>query len=231
MVYGKDMREDFAGRIFVLRVDGTDIGSSQGTLVADLAFLAEHHVRPIIVAPNKAVASNWVRTLNRNANVAVGLSGADAALLPAARRDHIGTVQTRILATLTGAGYVPVIEPTAFALSGDEIAVGADEVAGAIASATDAARAIFFHEAGGVTDPQTQAFLSELTPAEALTLAEHTDLDVTLRAAMRAAAHGVRGGVAAAQIVDGRIAHATIVELLTTQHLGTQVTGSILFAA
>lgn len=225
------MREDFAGRIFVLRVDTMDIGSAQTTLVADLAFLAEHHVRPIVVAPNGAVASNWVRTLNRNANVAVGLSGADAALLPAAHPDQIGTVQTRILATLTSAGYVPVIEPTAFALSGDEIAVGADEVAGAIASATDAARIIFFHEAGGVTDPRTQAFLSELTPAEALTLAEHAGLDVTLRAAMRAAARGVRAGVNAAQIVDGRIAHATIVELLTTQHLGTQVTPSIIFAA
>ncbi|HTV72253.1 MAG TPA: hypothetical protein VME66_00915 [Candidatus Acidoferrales bacterium] len=225
------MREDFAGRIFVLRVGAADIEAPQTTIVADIAFLAEHHVRPIVVAPSGAVASSWVRTLNRNANVAVRLSGADAALLPAAHADQIGTVQTRLLATLTSAGYVPVIEPTAFALSGDEIAVEPDDVASAIASATDAARAIFFHEAGGVVDPQTQAIVSELTPAEALTLAEHGNLDPSLRTAIRAAALGVRAGVAAAQIVDGRIAHATIVELLTTQHLGTQVTGSIFFAA
>ncbi|HEY0798721.1 MAG TPA: hypothetical protein VGD50_06195 [Candidatus Baltobacteraceae bacterium] len=222
---------DFAGRTFVFRVDTTDIGSGSGTIVADIFFLAEHHVRPIIVAPNAGVASIWVRVLNRNANVAVGLSGADAALLPAAHPDRIGTVQTRLLATLTSAGYVPVIEPTALALSGEEIAVAPDDVAAAIASATDAARAIFFHEAGGVTDPQTHAFLSELTPAEALTLSEQTELDPSLRTTMRAAALGVRAGIGAAQIVDGRIAHAAIVELLTTQHLGTQVTGSVLFAA
>jgi acetylglutamate kinase len=66
-----------------------------------------------------------------------------------------------------------------------------------------------------------------LTPAEALALAEREDLDARLRAAMRAAARGVRAGVGAAQILDGRIAHATIVECLTEQHLGTQVTGSV----
>jgi acetylglutamate kinase len=38
---------------------------------------------------------------------------------------------------------------------------------------------------------------------------------------------GVRAGVAAAQIVDGRIAHAAITEFVTSHHLGTQVTGSV----
>jgi len=69
--------------------------------------------------------------------------------------------------------------------------------------------------------------IAELTPAEALALAERDDLDPQLRAAVRAAARGVRAGVNAAQILDGRIAHATIVEFLTSRHLGTQVTGAI----
>jgi acetylglutamate kinase len=45
---------------------------------------------------------------------------------------------------------------------------------------------------------------------------------------MRAAALGVRGGIPAAQIVDGRVAHAALVEVLTDKHLGTQVTGGII---
>jgi len=48
-----------------------------------------------------------------------------------------------------------------------------------------------------------------------------------LRTAVRAAALGVRGGVGAAQICDGRVAHAAIVEFLTARHLGTQVAGTV----
>ncbi len=97
----------------------------------------------------------------------------------------------------------------------------------AIAAATAAARAIFFHASGGVVDPATLALVSELTPAEALALADGDDLDAELAAAIRAAARAVRAGVSAAQIFDGRVAHATIVEFLTAQHLGTQITGAV----
>lgn len=161
-----DMLDSFVGRTFILRVDTTEIGSAQTTVASDITFLTEHQIRPIVVTPSASVASSWVRTLNRNANVAVGLSGSDAALLPATGSDHLGTVQTRLLVTLTAAGYVPIIAPVAFGLSGDEIAVEPDAVACAIAAATDAVRAIFFHSAGGVIDPRTRALLEELTPAE-----------------------------------------------------------------
>jgi acetylglutamate kinase len=224
------MFEQFTGRTFIVRVDATDIGSAETTVVSDIAFLAQRNVRPIVITPNALVASSWVRTINRNANVAVGLSGADAAILPAMHPDHIGTVQTRLLATLTAAGYVPVIEPTALALSGEEIAVDPDDVACAIAVATEAARIIFFYSGGGIIDPQTHALLNDLTPAEALILAESPELDQPLRTTIRAAALGVRAGVEAAQILDGRIAHATIVEMLTAQHLGTQVAGTVYVA-
>src|ERR1700676_55724 len=211
----------FAGKTFVLRIDRTPL-DERGTLAEDLSFLLERNIKPIVVAPNAEIARGYVRALNRRSNLAVGLSGADAALLPAA-----GRVQTGILATLTAAGYIPVIEPTALGIGGDDVELAADEVAAAIAGATEAARALFFHESGGVLDPLTLDLIAELTPAEALALAERDDLDARLRAAMRAAAHGVRAGVSAAQILDGRIAHATIIEFITTHHLGTQVTGSV----
>ncbi|MBD5654559.1 MAG: acetylglutamate kinase, partial [Candidatus Eremiobacteraeota bacterium] len=71
----------------------------------------------------------------------------------------------------------------------------------------------------------------ELTPAEALALADGDDLEPELRPVVRAAARGVRGGVGAAQIFDGRIAHAAIVEFLTDKHLGTQVAGTVYLGA
>ncbi|HTC29159.1 MAG TPA: hypothetical protein VK702_00430 [Candidatus Acidoferrum sp.] len=218
---------DFSGRTFVVRVDEATADDADATLVADLAVLAREHVRPIVIAPDPLAARAIVRAINRSANVALTLSGSDAALLPRTP-NGIGRVQTRILHTLTGAGFIPVIEPTAFAVFGDDELVLADDVAAAIASATDAARAIFFHQAGGVSDPQTNLLIDELTPAEALELADDPRVDPALRSAMRAAALGVRGGITAAQIVDGRVAHAALIELLTDQHLGTQVTGGLI---
>jgi acetylglutamate kinase len=69
--------------------------------------------------------------------------------------------------------------------------------------------------------------VAQLTPAEALEIAEDRSLAENLRNAVRAAALGVRGGVGAAQICDGRVAHASIVEFLTARHLGTQVAGTV----
>jgi len=225
------MPRSFAGRTFVLRIDRSPLEENT-TLAGDLAFLMQRDVRPIVVAPTRETARSYVRALNRQRSVAVGLCGADAALLPSGGRDAIGRVQTGILATLTAAGYIPVIEPTAYAFaSDDDLELSADDVAAAVAAATDAVRAIFFHTAGGVFDPQTSALVDELTPAEALVLADRDDIDPEVRVVIRAAAHVVRAGVRAAQIVDGRVAHAAIVELLTERHIGTQVTGSVYLGA
>ena len=211
----------------MVRVDDATACDANATLIDDLRVLAQHHVRPIVVAPDPDAARAIVRAMNRSANVAIALGGSDAALLPQGP-GGIGQVQTRILFTLTGAGFIPVVEPTAFALFGDDKAVLADDVAAAIGAATEAARAIFFHRAGGVSDPATHELIEELTPAEALELAGDARVELQLRNAMRAAALGVRGGIPAAQIVDGRVAHAALVEVLTTKHLGTQVTGGII---
>jgi acetylglutamate kinase len=214
-------------RTLVLRLDEATLATDGTTLFSDLSFLRELGVRPVVVAPSPESARNVVRLMNRTGDTAVGLSGADAGMIPAAAGSEVGAVQTRLLNTLLGAGYVPVIEPLALGIFGRDVAVTPDAVASALAQAIAATRAIFFNDAGGVVDVQTQLLIDELTPAEALALADDGGLDANLRSAIRAAALGVRGGVGAAQIVDGRIAHAAIVEFLTARHLGTQVAGTV----
>jgi acetylglutamate kinase len=214
----------------VLRLDESTLATDGTTLFSDLAFLRERGVRPVVVAPSPESARTVVRLMNRTGDTAVGLSGADAGMIPAGAGPEVGAVQTRLLITLLAAGYVPVIEPLALGLFGRDVAVAPDAVATALAQAITATRAIFFNDAGGVVDAQTQLLIDELTPAEALTLADDLTLSEDLRSAIRAAALGVRGGVGAAQIVDGRIAHAAIVEFLTARHLGTQVTGTVFTA-
>ncbi len=214
-------------RTLVLRLDESTLATDGITLFSDLAFLRSQGIRPVVVAPSPASARAVVRLMNRTGDTAVGLSGADAGMIPAAGGPEVGAVQTRLLNTLLSAGYVPVIEPLALGLFGGDVAVTPDVVASALAQAIAATRAIFFNHAGGVIDTQTQLLIDELTPAEALALADEAALSEDLRSAIRAAALGVRGGVGAAQIIDGRIAHAAIVEFLTSRHLGTQVAGTV----
>jgi acetylglutamate kinase len=215
--------------MIVVRIDEATLGADGTTLYEDLAFLAGRGQHPIVVAPTPDAARVLVRTMNRTGDIAVGVRGADAGTIPAAG-DSIGAIQTRLLHTLVNAGYVPVVEPLAMGFSGSEVAVAADEVASALARALSAKRALFFNDAGGVADAQTHEIIGELTPAEALTLADDGTLPSDLRAAVRAAALGVRGGVGSAQILDGRIQHATIVEMLTMHRLGTRVMGTVYIA-
>jgi acetylglutamate kinase len=212
--------------MIVVRIDESTLAADGTTLYADLAFLVERGQRPIVVAPSTDAARAIVKTINRTSDAAVGVSGADAGMLPAAG-EGLGAVQTRLLHTLLGAGYIPVVEPLAFGMFGGDVEIHADDVASAVARSMAAKRALFFHETGGVIDALTQECIGELTPAEALTLADDGTLPQDLCNAIRAAALGVRGGVGAADILDGRIAHASIVELLTMRHVGTRVMGTV----
>jgi acetylglutamate kinase len=212
--------------MIVVRIDESTLAADGTTLFADLAFLVERGQRPIVVAPSAEAARTIVKTINRTSDAAVGVSGADAGMLPASG-EQLGSVQTRLLHTLLAAGYIPVVEPLAFGMFGGDVEVHADEVASAVARSMAAKRALFFHEDGGVVDALTQECIGTLTPAEALALADDGTLAHDLRTAIRAAALGVRGGVGAADILDGRVAHASIVELLTARHVGTRVTGTV----
>lgn len=212
-------------RPYVIRVDHNSLDAAP-TFWDDLIFLRNHHITAILVAPDSDTARALVRRINRSSNSAVCVSGADAGTLPT-KGEGIGTVQTGLLETLLNAGFLPVLEPVGFAPLGQEIPVDANSVAAFVAAATEARRAFFFTDAGGVNDPSTSARIGELTAAEALELADDDRLDANVRKTVRAAALGVRNGVEAAQILDGRIAHATIMEFLTKQHVGTEVRGAL----
>ncbi len=212
------------GSAFVVRVNRSAI-DQLATLIDDLAFIRENGLSPILVAPDRESARRLVRVINRSSNDAVCVSGADAATIPA-RPDGIGNVQIGLLHALASSGFLPVLEPVGYAPFGDEIELDADTLTAAIAGATEANRALFFSDTGGVTDPTTSAKIGELSIEEALLFAEDQRLEPGLRATIRAAVQGVKGGAGAAQIIDGRIAHAMIVELLTKRHLGTQVSAT-----
>src|SRR5471032_1371824 len=148
--------------MIVVRIEESTLAADGTTLFADLAFLVERGQQPIIVAPTAVAARTIVKTINRTSDSAVGVSGADAGMLPAAG-EGLGAVQTRLLHTLLSAGYIPIVEPLAFGMFGGDVEVLADDVASAVARSMAAKRALFFHEHGGVTDARTRACVDQLT--------------------------------------------------------------------
>jgi len=87
--------------------------------------------------------------------------------------------------------------------------------------------ALLSTKTAGVIDALTRECIGELTARRSAHPRRRRNAAQDLRTAMRAAALGVRGGVGAADILDGRIAHASIVELLTARHVGTRVMGTV----
>lgn len=223
------MSSTFSGSTIVIRVESSTL-DGPSTFFSDLAFMLERSVRPVVVAGQPGAAKRLALRLNQLGSAGVGLSGADAGLILAGGDAAIRAVNPALLHTLFANGYLPLIDPEGLTLSAEGIRLPADDVARAVGAALEAKRVLFFHAGGGLADPETSEVIADLTPAEALTLADSGTLDPELASAARAAARSVRAGVEAAEILDGRITHAAIVELLTETHLGTRVTGSIRIA-
>ncbi|HVA38084.1 MAG TPA: hypothetical protein VNJ51_10775 [Candidatus Dormibacteraeota bacterium] len=219
----------FAGTTIVIRVEPGAVAGPT-TFFSDLSFMMERSVRPVVIAGEPGGAKRLAGRLNQLGSAGVSLSGADAGLILVGADAQIRSVNPALLHTLFANGYLPLIDPEGLSLSAEGIPLAADDVARAVGAALEAKRVLFFHASGGVADPKTSEVISDLTPAEALTLADSGSLEPELASVARAAARSVRAGVEAAEILDGRVTHAAIVEILTETHLGTRVTGSIRIA-
>jgi acetylglutamate kinase len=175
-----------------------------------------------------------VLRLGRHGQPAVGLSGDDAGLFRCSRRaapggEDIGWVG-QIDAVDPGvinhvaSDYIPVIAAVGADAEGNSYNVNADEAAAAIAVALHATRAIFLTDVRGwLREPaDPESLISQATVAEVEQQLER--IDGGMRPKLEACVAAVRGGVGAAQIIDGRLEHSLLLELFTDAGRGTQVT-------
>lgn len=220
----------FVGKTIVVRLDAHDAESP--TLVQDLVFMRRLGVRPLVVhdVAQHAYGSRLVGLINRVGGEAVALDGASASTIILSSdedgRPSVHSVNAQLLTLLLNEGYIPIFSAQGTAVSGTTAPIDAADAARALASAMHAIRLIYPSGSGGI--PTTgDGVIAELTSSEALALAAAGTLEPELARHLAAAALGVRGGVEAAQLLDLSMAHAAIVELLTAQHLGTQVVSNI----
>jgi acetylglutamate kinase len=224
------MRE-FQGRALVMRLD--EAAMERATLVEDLIFMRNAGVRPIVVLDvvQRALSARLVGLINRVGGDAVSLDGTSASTLVVAPdaegRNVVRSVNASLLSLLLEQGYITVFSAQGTSLSGSAEPLDAVDAARELAAAIRAKRLLFPSRTGGIrTDGE--GIIEELTSSEALALAATGTLAPDASKHLEAAALGVRSGVDAAQLLDLSASHAALVELLTAQHLGTQVISHVI---
>lgn len=191
-------------------------------------------VRMVLVGQ---VGRELVGLINSHGPYGVGMSGEDAGLLTAARRtvqvDGVATdvglvgdvvkVNPGAVLDLVAAGRIPVIATVAPDVDGVVHNVNADTAAAALAIGLGAAKLVVLTDVEGVYAnwPDRGSLLSRVT-AGALSVLLPT-LSEGMVPKMEGCLRAVRGGVAAAHVIDGRVPHAVLLEIVTTEGIGTMV--------
>ncbi|WP_146341801.1 acetylglutamate kinase [Nesterenkonia sp. NBAIMH1] len=188
------------------------------------------------------VGRELIGLINSHGPYAVGLSGEDAALLRAERKaaevdgetvdlglvGEVTGVNPAAIQDLIAAGRIPVISTIApeFAdgdPTGEVLNVNADTAAGALAAALEAAKLVMLTDVEGLYAawPDPSSLISSLTASDLRAMLP--SLQSGMIPKMSAALAAVDAGVPRAHIVDGRRPHSMLLEIVTSEGVGTQV--------
>ena len=181
-----------------------------------------------------------VNLINRHGGNAVGLTGKDGRLIQARKLTmtrsrpeldapeiidigHVGevaSIDTGVLEHLARGDFIPVIAPIGVGDGGMSYNINADLVAGKLAQALAAEKLILLTNTAGLLDRDGALITSlDVKGVEAL-IADGTVAGGMLPK-VRCALDAVQGGVQAAQIIDGRVEHAVLLEVFTNAGMGT----------
>jgi len=214
----------------MLRRVGKEPEFRDGLRVTDEETLES--VRMVLVGK---INRDLVATINGQAGdepVAVGVSGEDAGLLTVTPADpalgfvgNVTGVRAELIHRLLDDGLTPVISTVGANAAGHPFNVNADEAARAIAVAMKAEKIVYLTAVPGLLDdPADESTLVErLTAAELRERIDHDSVGKGMIPKLKACADAVEQGVAFAHIIDGRVHHSLLIELLTDHGVGTMV--------
>jgi acetylglutamate kinase len=191
-------------------------------------------VRMVLVGQ---VGRELVGLINQHGPYAVGISGEDAQLFTAERRGavidgetvDIGLVGDVVevnpdaVLDIVRAGRIPVVSTVAPDADGVVHNVNADTAAGALAIALKAEKLVVLTDVEGLYAnwPDRGSLINRLTAAQLAALLP--TLTAGMVPKMEACLRAVQGGVPRAHIIDGRLAHSVLLEVFTSEGIGTMV--------
>lgn len=183
-----------------------------------------------------------VALINLHGGQAVGLSGKDANLIVATKKQlyrpltpggppelidigqvgEVKTINTAILDVLGSAGFIPVISPTGVGEHGESYNINADTVAGDIAAALRAEKLLFLTDVEGILD-RDKKLLPTLNADDIRTLTQDGVIDGGMLPKVEGCLHALDHSVAKTHIIDGRVPHSVLLELFTERGIGTEI--------
>ena len=173
-----------------------------------------------------------VSLLNSHGAKAIGVSGKDAHFIQAEAKDfakwgltgNITNVKADVVCNLISEGFIPVIAPIA---AGSEMGhpgynINADLCASYVAKAIGANKIIFLTDTSGVLNNDKELF-SSLTSSEVEALKANETIHGGMVPKVDACLEAINGGVSKAHIIDGRLEHSMLLELFTSEGVGTEI--------
>ena len=180
-----------------------------------------------------------VELINQAGGKAVGLTGQDGAfirarklMLPSEDKDsakidigqvgEIDAIDPMVIAALEQAGFIPVVAPIATGADGTTYNINADVVAGKLAEILRAEKLIVLTNTPGVLD-KTGKLLTGLTPKKIDDLVAKGVISGGMLPKIASVLDAARAGVKSCHIIDGRVPHALLLEVLTDEGVGTVI--------
>lgn len=200
-------------------IDGQRVTTKEVMRIAEMILSGEI---------NKEIVS----LLNSHGAKAIGVSGKDAHFITAKAKDfakwgltgNINAVKPDVVAKLIADKFVPVIAPIA---AGEEMGhpgfnINADLCASYVAKAIGANKIIFLTDTPGVLNNKKE-LLATLTKEEVKALKDDGTIHGGMVPKVDACIEAINGGVKKAHIIDGRLEHSMLLELFTSEGVGTQI--------
>ncbi|MDQ5770882.1 acetylglutamate kinase [Thiothrix subterranea] len=174
-----------------------------------------------------------VNMINQAGGRAIGLTGKDGNMIIAQKMEHpdvdlghVGEVieiDASVVKMLEEDRFIPVIAPIGVGRDGTSYNINADIVAGKMAEVLNAERLLLLTNTPGVLDKQG-VLIEALSQADIQNLIADGTIQGGMLPKLACATDAISAGAKSASIIDGRVPHAVLLELLTDQGVGTMVT-------
>ncbi len=210
----------------------------EGTFVQGMRVTDEETMDVVEMVLGK-VNKDIVSLINKHGGKAVGLTGQDGAFIRAEKMllesnkepgkmldiglvGGISSIDPSIITFLDSGDFIPVIAPIGVAPDGETLNINADVVAGKLAEVLRAEKLVLLTNTPGVLDKGGN-LLTGLTPKQIDELVADGTLSGGMLPKISSALDAARGGVKAVHIIDGRVEHALLLEILTDEGVGTLI--------